>query len=63
MSKVTYRGSTYDTAQSHQVQPTTGTFTYRGTQYSRGMNELALIKAQEEKAARQREAALASAKS
>ena len=62
MSKVTYRGQSYDTASTHQVQPTEGVFTYRGKTYIRGLNELALIKKQAEKAARQYEAALASAK-
>jgi hypothetical protein len=62
MSKVTYRGQSYDTAQTHQVQPTEGVFTYRGKTYIRGLNELALIKKQAEKAARQYEASLASLK-
>ena len=62
MSKVTYRGQSYDSANTHQVQPTEGVFTYRGKTYIRGLNELALIKRQAEKAARQYEAALASAR-
>jgi len=62
MSKVTYRGQSYDTAQTHQVQPTEGVFTYRGKTYIRGLNELALIKKQAEKAARQYEASVASIK-
>ena len=62
MSKVTYRGQSYDTANTHQVQSTEGVFTYRGKTYIRGLNELALIKKQAEKAARQYEAALAAAK-
>ena len=33
MSKVTYRGQSYDTARTHQVQSTEGVFTYRGVEY------------------------------
>ena len=59
MSKVTYRGHSYDTAQSHQVQPTEGEFSYRGVNYRRGLNELAMIKKQEQKIALKKEASLA----